>query len=130
MIDWLGLWANPVAALVGGGVGAWVRFEIGRRVAEFHAILTFPWHTFGINVCGSFLLGLLFVWIKNHPQPFWWVLLGTGFCGGFTTFSTFSVETLTMLEKGRLWLAAVYAGGSVAAGLLGALAAVRLARGV
>jgi CrcB protein len=129
MIDWLGAWANPVAALVGGGVGAWVRYEVGRRVAGFHAVQAFPWHTFGINVGGSFLLGLLFVWVKNHPQPFWWVLLGTGFCGGFTTFSTFSVETLTMLERGRVGLAVVYAGASVAAGLLGALVAVRLARG-
>jgi CrcB protein len=129
MADALGGWANPLAALVGGGAGAWLRYEVGRWAAGYHAVQTFPWHTFGINVLGSFLLGLLVVWYKNHPQPFWWVLLGTGFCGGFTTFSTFSVETLAMLEKGRTWAAAGYAGGSVAAGLVAAIVAVRLARG-
>ena len=67
------------------------------------------------------------VWCKDRPA--WYVLLGTGLCGGFTTFSTFSLETLTMLEKGRPWAAAAYVGGSVAAGLAGAWAAVRLARG-
>lgn len=123
MPDWL-------LVFFGGGLGAAARYAVGRAVADRfpHALLDFPWHTFGINVLGSFALGLCAVWCKDRPT--WFFLLGTGVCGGFTTFSTFSVELLTMLEKDRTAAAAGYAGGSVAAGLLGALLAVRLARGV
>jgi CrcB protein len=120
MPDWL-------AVAVGGGFGAWLRFAVGQWAARFDAVQHFPWPTFGINVAGSFLLGLVAVWYKE--RPLWFLLLGTGVCGGFTTFSTFSVETLALLERGRLWSATAYAGGSVLAGLLAALIAVRVARG-
>lgn len=119
--------AEWLAVAVGGGFGAWLRFVIGHWAARFDAVQHFPWHTFGVNVAGSFLLGLVAVWCKE--RPIWFLLLGTGVCGGFTTFSTFSVETLVLLEKGRVWSAAAYAGGSVLAGLAAALVAMRLARG-
>lgn len=119
--DWL-------AVALGGGFGAWLRYAIGHWAARFDAVQHFPWHTFGINVVGSFVLGLVAVCYKDRPM--WFLLLGTGVCGGFTTFSTFSVETLTLLEKDRLWSAVAYAGGSVLAGLLAALVAMRIARGL
>jgi CrcB protein len=123
MPDWL-------VVLVGGGAGALARYAVGRWAsARFpHALLDFPWHTFGINVLGSFVLGLVAVVCKDRPT--WFFLLGTGVCGGFTTFSTFSVELLTMLEQDRPTAAAGYVAGSVAAGLLGAWVGVRLARGM
>lgn len=127
MPDWLTGWTNPLAVVFGGAVGAWSRYAVGHWAARFHAIQTFPWHTFAVNVFGSFVLGLVAVWYKDRPV--WFLLLGTGFCGGFTTFSTFSVELVTMLEKGRTAAAVAYAAGSVAAGIAGAVVAMRLARG-
>ena len=123
-------WANPLAVLVGGGTGALARYAIGHWAARFHSVQDFPWHTFAINVVGSFLLGLVAYWYAQRPADrlVWYVLLGTGFCGGFTTFSTFSVELLTMLEKDRLAAAATYSCGSVAAGLLAAYAAMRVVK--
>jgi CrcB protein len=125
--DWLTGWANPLAVMLGGAAGAWCRYAVGHWADRFHAIQTFPWHTFAVNVLGSFVLGLVAVWYRDRPA--WLLLLGTGFCGGFTTFSTFSVELVTMLEKGRTAAAVAYAGGSVAAGIIGAIVAMRMARG-
>lgn len=126
--DWLIPILNPLAVIIGGGFGAWVRFAIGRSFSRFEVVKDFPWHTFGINVLGSFILGLVAVWCKDRPT--WYLLLGTGVCGGFTTFSTFSLETLTLIEKDRLGLAAAYVTGSVAAGLLGIMLAIKMARAV
>ena len=128
MPDWLLPILNPLAVMIGGGFGAWVRFAIGRIVTRDEIVAVFPWHTFGINVLGSFILGLVAVWCKDRPT--WYLLLGTGVCGGFTTFSTFSLETLTLIEKDRLGLATAYVTGSVAAGLLGITLAVKMARAV
>lgn len=115
--------AHLLLVFVGGGVGAVLRFLLGRWLASPH----FPWHTLAINVLGSFALGLLAGWHRDRAA--WFALLGTGLCGGFTTFSTFSLETLVLAERGRPLAAAGYAGGSVAAGLVGVLVAVRLVRG-
>ena len=109
--------------VVGGGAGAGLRFLVGLRVP----VAAYPWHTLGINAVGSFVLGLLAVWCRDRPG--WYALLGIGVCGGFTTFSTFSLETLTLLDEGRTGRAAGYVLGSVAAGLAGAWLGLRLARG-
>jgi CrcB protein len=116
------------AVSLGGTIGCLGRYGIGRLVGGFAAVQHFPWHTFGINALGSFVLGLAVVSIKHHPQPAWFLLLGTGFCGGFTTFSTFSVETLELLERDRPVAAAVYSLGSVLTGLAAAGLAMKLAR--
>jgi len=71
-----------------------------------------PWATFAVNVAGSALLGWV---VAGHRHP---RLLGTGFCGALTTFSTFQLELLRMADAGRPGLLALYAGASVAAGLL------------
>jgi protein CrcB len=84
-------------------------------------------HTFAINAAGSFVLGM--VAVLCHNRPGWFLLLGTGFCGGFTTFSTFSVEALSLFEKDRPGAAIGYMIGSVVAGILGAWAGLKLARG-
>jgi len=126
--DKLSNWLNPLAVFLGGGAGCLTRYTISWLTSGLNWV--FPWPTFAINILGSFLLGLFVVWFRSHPQPAWYLLLGTGFCGGFTTFSTFSVETLDLIEKDRLAMAGLYAGGSVVAGFMAAMLAVRLARGL
>ncbi|MFO0797999.1 MAG: fluoride efflux transporter CrcB [Gemmataceae bacterium] len=120
-MDWL---THPAVLLaVGGGAGANARFYLGRWVAEWqlrHGGVGFPWGTFVINVTGSALLGFLAATCLGHADPgrrVWYVLLGTGFCGGFTTFSTFSLEAMEMIREERLGAALVYVLGSVLAGL-------------
>lgn len=84
----------------------------------------FPWTIFVVNVVGSFVVGIALAEEAAHPT---WELIaryavGIGFCGGLTTFSTFAVETATMLDDGRTALAATYIGASVAASIAAAVA--------
>jgi fluoride exporter len=74
-----------------------------------------PWAVFVVNVVGAFVLG----WIATGrgPSSRARAVVGTGFCGALTTFSTFQLEVLQMLDAGRVGLAVLYVGGSVAAGL-------------
>ncbi len=131
MPDWLvSFVTHPVTLLaLGGGAGANARYWLGALVRALHATTVFPWATFAINVSGSVVLGFVAALCLNHPDESrrnWYLLLGTGFCGGFTTFSTFSLETLELMQAGRVWTAAGYVTGSVAAGLLGVWLAMRL----
>jgi CrcB protein len=136
MPDWLlAFVTHPVTLLaVGGGAGANARYWLGRAIAEWQRRrfdqLEFPWGTFLINVSGSIVLGFVAAAWLNHPDPArrnWYLLIGTGFCGGFTTFSTFSFETLELFQDGKPLAALAYSLGSVAAGLLGVMLAVKLA---
>jgi CrcB protein len=131
MPDWLiSFVAHPaVVVMFGGGVGANARYWLS-RLAPTVQTAPFPWITFAINVSGSVALGLVAALFRKHPDEsvrVWYLLLGTGFCGGFTTFSTFSLETLELMQEGRPWAAAGYVLGSAAAGVLGVWLAVRAA---
>lgn len=134
---WLhAFFTHPVTLLtLGGGAGANARYWLGKLVTRAQLAMLgpveFPWATFLINVTGSVVLGLVAVAYLHHPggpHQRWYLLLGTGFCGGFTTFSTFSYETLQLLHDGRPWAAAGYVFGSVGCGLIGVWLAMRLAR--
>lgn len=134
MSDWLISFATHPAALLmlGGGVGANARYWLGLLVRSLQGAAAFPWATFVINVSGSVVLGFAAAFFLHHPDPprrNWYLLLGTGFCGGYTTFSTFSLETLELMQEGRLWAATAYAIGSVAAGVLGVWLALKLSGG-
>ena len=121
------LLAHPcILLLVGGGVGANARHWLGVLFRDRGWSDRFPWHTFAINVLGSFVLGVVAVACKDRPR--WYALLGAGLCGGFTTFSTFSVETVLLLERDRPAAAVGYAVGSVLAAVAGAWAGLRLMR--
>ena len=126
MPDWTAL-KYPAAVFLGGGFGAVARWAVNRSLVGTAWAQSFPWTTFLINVGGSFLLGLLVVAARHRPG--WYALLGTGFCGGFTTFSTFSVELVKLLDDNRPGAAAGYAFGSVLGALAGAWLAVRLLKG-
>ena len=126
-------WLVTVALLaVGGGAGANARYWLGALVRTWHGATAFPWATFAINVSGSAALGFaaaLFLHHPDEPRRRWFLLLGTGFCGGFTTFSAFSLETLELMQEGRPLTAVAYALGSVAAGVAGVWLALKLTGG-
>lgn len=113
-----------LAVALGGAAGAVSRFGVGRWMAP-HAAVAFPWHTFAINLLGCFALGVVIRWLPaDAPEAR--ALLATGFCGGFTTFSTFGYETL-LLVQGRMYgVAAGYVVGSVLLGVLATAAGVWL----
>lgn len=82
-------------------------------------LLTFPLGTFGVNILGSLLIGIVFGISEKFNFPLEWKLfLATGILGGFTTFSAFSNETVTLLKEGQLWMAGSYVLSSVILGLL------------
>ena len=117
-----------VAVFAGGCLGAGAR---GPLVEAFpHAPAAWPWPTFGVNLLGAFLLGyfttrlLERLPLSSYGRP----LLGTGLCGGLTTFSTMQVETLRMIEHHHYGLAAGYLAASIAAGLAAVSLATALVR--
>ena len=120
---------NAAAVLIGGAAGALCRF--GGNIAIMDMIRgPFPLGILVINVAGGFLMGLLQGAIKRSgsPHTLLYNLLGTGFLGGFTTFSTFSLESLTLLERGKWLLGGSYMLLSMALCLLGAALGQRLSR--
>ncbi|BEU99005.1 fluoride efflux transporter CrcB [Novosphingobium olei] len=114
-------WQASGLVALGGGTGALLRFHVGRLVtALVGPAAAFPWGTFLINVSGSLAMGLLAGWLtRANGGEAWRLLLAVGVLGGFTTFSSFSLETALLIERGAIGLAATYAVGSVLAGLAG-----------
>jgi CrcB protein len=112
-------WVRVVWVAVAGAAGALSRYGIGMAVG----VRTFPWATLGINLAGSLLLGVV---LSRDWPPSTSVPLAVGFLGAFTTFSTFSFETYTMLRTDRLGAAAAYVGASLVGGVLAAAAGTRL----
>lgn len=107
------------AIFLGGALGGVLRAGLVEAFGD--AAPGWPWVTFAVNVAGSFLLGYFVTRLQErlplstYRRP----LLGTGFCGALTTFSTMQVELLRMLDAGRYGIATAYLLASVAAGLLG-----------
>ena len=117
-----------VLVFIGAGLGGVARFGISRWLAP--ASTDFPWATLLINVAGAFLITFGIGWMHAkgmslQRQDF----LAAGFCGGFTTFSTFSVETLRLVESGHWQRATAYAAASVVLCVLAALLGLRIAPG-
>jgi CrcB protein len=101
----------------GGAVGAPTRFLVD-RVVRARVGSDVPWGTIAVNMSGSVILGLLTGLALGHrlgPVPV--ALVGTGFCGAYTTFSTFTFETLELLERGEVRQAATNVSVSLVAGL-------------
>jgi fluoride exporter len=103
----------PLLVVLGAAVGAPLRYLTDRVVQAQHGT-GFPWGTFIVNVTGSFVLGAV-AGVAAPPAVF--ALLGTGFCGALTTYSTFGYETVQLGAQGGRLLAALNAIGSVLAGL-------------
>lgn len=113
--------------LVGGALGASLRYLTDLFITSRH-ISAFPWGTVTVNVVGSLILGLTSGAVSATDSPAWLLtLVGTGFCGALTTFSTFGFETVRLVELGALRTAALNVGASLVAGMLAFLAAWELA---
>lgn len=113
--------------LLACAVGAVARYVVDRMVTDA-VRRDFPWGTVVINLSGSFALGLLTGFGLYHGFPSdARLVLGTGFCGGYTTFSTFTFETVRLIETGRVGAAARNVAVSTGGGLLLAAAGLALA---
>ena len=120
---------NYILVFLGGGLGASLRHAINVGCARACG-LNFPYGTFVINITGSLVMGLIagYLAFKGEASQPWRLFLMTGVLGGYTTFSAFSLDAVTLYERGQGGLAAFYVLGSVVlsiAGLIGGLSLVR-----
>jgi fluoride exporter len=108
---------------IGGVCGVMARYGIGKATLHSDALI---WSTVGVNIVGSFLLGLLAAedWFSRDVRE----ALGVGFLGGFTTFSTFSVQVVMDVDAGEPWRAAGYLAASVVGGIAAATCGYVLGR--
>jgi CrcB protein len=107
-------WVNILAVAAGGSAGSVARYLVGIAAGRLFG-MAFPWGTLIINIIGSFVLGALaeaFALRWDAPQAVR-VFLTVGICGGFTTFSTFSLDTVYLMNRGEMVLAAAYVVASV-----------------
>ncbi len=119
---------RTISVLVGGAAGALVRAGIARALPHHGA--QWPWATFSVNLAGALLLGWATTRLAEHVAPtrYWRFLVGTGFCGALTTFSTFQVETIRLAKDGHPGVALGYAAASLALGMACAIGGTLLAR--
>ena len=118
------------AIFVGGGLGALSRVALDAAISRdpHH----WPWPTFTVNILGAFLLGYFTTRLLERlpPSSYQRPMLGTGFCGGLTTFSAVQVETIRMIEHGHWALAIGYTVTTVTLGLFAVHVATKLVRRV
>jgi fluoride exporter len=123
-------WTKVLVLSIGGTLGVNARYWLGAWINRW-ASPQFPWATVAINVSGSFLIGFLAVALSRWmPHPNVRLLVITGFLGGYTTFSTFENDALTLWERGERILMAANLIGSVAIGFGAVLMGTVLARGL
>jgi CrcB protein len=117
------------AIAAGAAAGGVSRFYLGAAIQQ-RLGTSFPWGTLAINITGSLLLGFLLRYAMATPaiSPEMRAMLTVGFCGGYTTFSSYSYETLVLLEEGQVARAAVYSLGSIVLALFATFAGFALAR--
>ncbi len=113
--------ASVAAIAVGGAAGALTRFEIGQLWPDDQlAAGGFPWTTLCINASGCLVLGALVAMLDRltSPHPLVRPLIGTGFLGGFTTFSTQAAQAQQLIVDGHGWVALRYLAATLAVGLI------------
>ena len=115
---------------LGGAAGSVARYLLSKAIQDT-AATAFPWGTMAVNVAGCLLIGLLYGLASGDGTRLGAdlkLMLTVGFCGGFTTFSTFANESLTLAKTGDALLSAAYIGSSVALGMLAVMAGAQLAK--
>ena len=115
-------WAGLAAVAVGAVLGAWLRLALGLTLNSLSPSL--PLGTLAANLAGGLMIGAAAAWLGRHPElsPLFRLFFVTGFLGALTTFSTFSAESLDLLQRGQFGWALAHSGVH----LLGALAAAAL----
>lgn len=116
---------------IGGLFGSVLRYLVS-IIASTYLTSPFPYATFAVNVTGCFLIGVIFA-VSDRGQlisPEWRILLTTGFCGGFTTFSTFSFESVKLLQDGEFMYSFANAAFSIVFGLAATWFAIVLVRSI
>jgi len=107
---------------IGGAVGSIGRFLVAQYVQSRFATSHFPYGTLIVNITGCFIIGVIFgIAAKTEIMAEWRLLLVTGICGGYTTFSAFSFESISLLRTGNLLHFFIYVSASVVLGLLATL---------
>ncbi len=121
---------NILLVGLGGGLGSMARYFIQRWFA-LHYSQSFPWATFGVNIFGCLLIGIF--WGLSFRSfaynESWKLFLMTGLCGGYTTFSAFTLEGVGLLKEQKTGLFFLYMGASVLLGLLATYAGMKISRG-
>jgi CrcB protein len=115
---------NLLVVFTGGGAGSIVRYLLGKWVTGLSGTCGFPYGTFVVNILACLVLGIVVAMAdeKNILSPNMRLLLAVGFCGGFSTFSTFSGESLMLFQKGETMTALAYIFASVLVCLLSTFA--------
>jgi CrcB protein len=118
---WLNMFKLLIIIGAGGFIGSIARFLTSRFVQN-HIFSSFPFGTLAVNILGCFIIGLIYGFSEKGDllTTEWRMFLAVGFCGGFTTFSTFAGENLALLHDGNYFLFAMYSSLSVFACLMAA----------
>lgn len=124
-----GWWRDIMLISVGAALGANLRYAVNRLALKYLSA-SVPYGTLIVNVSGSFLLGFFLAWTSERvlADPRWRMLVAVGFCGAYTTYSSYSFETFRMVEQGHYGLALVNFAANNLLCLAAVLAGAALAR--
>lgn len=134
MSSFSGFVQHSVLVALGGALGAWLRYVVGLAWARSISVASaaaFPWATLTVNLFGSLAMGLLTGWLAGSGQgsESWRLLLGVGVLGGFTTFSAFSLDVVSLAQRGAIGTAILYGAISVVGSIAGLVAGLSIAKG-
>ena len=117
---------NLLLVGLGGAVGSMLRYAIGLLINSKH----FPYATLAVNIIGSFIIGIIFAMSVREEalSSQWKLFLATGICGGFTTFSAFTLENMELLQSGKTGMVLIYILLSIVLGIVAAFFGYYLSR--
>lgn len=115
----------------GGFIGSMLRYLVQVNVEKLMSG-TFPMGTLLVNVTGSFIIGIIYAFAEkgNLMSPEWRIFLAVGVCGGFTTFSTFTMDNLNLLKDNSLFQLLLYTGGSLFLGIVAVYLGIIITRAI